>query len=103
MEQDTAVTEMLFRVDKTKGFEGTIFALMPYDIADRSGNITTYQHVGQHSAGDYHICLAQSKRATPSQYADLKKDLESAGYKIKVISHRSYSKYLKAYKASKTV
>ena len=86
--------DVLFRYDTTKGFEGTIFAVFPYDVVDHSGNVTVYQHIGQHSAGDYNLCLQTSRPATPAEYDDLKKELESIGYEVNVIKKRNYNKYL---------
>jgi hypothetical protein len=90
--------EVLFRYDTTKDFKGTIFAVFPYDIADHDGNVTTYQHIGQHSAGDYNHCLQTSRQATPEEYQDLKKELESIGYELNIIKKRNYDKYLCQFK-----
>jgi hypothetical protein len=51
MEKDTHITEVIFRVDTTKDFKGTVFALLPNEI-ERNGMVTSYQHVGQHSTAD---------------------------------------------------
>ena len=84
-------TSVLF---KREGAE--ICAIMPYELADRQGNMTSYAHIGQHSAcsPDYANGL---KNATASEYAALKLELETAGYKIKVIKKVVYVKYIKAY------
>ena len=94
MKKDTYTTEVIFRVDKTKNFNGTIFALMPYDIQNRNGLISSYQHVGQHSSADYNHCIKSSKPATEIEYTQLKNEMESLGYNIKVITKRNYNKYL---------
>lgn len=48
-----------------------------------NGMQTCYCHIGQHSecSPEY---VKECKLATPEQYADLKKELESIGYKLKV-------------------
>ena len=92
MEKDTHITEVIFRVDTTKDFKGTVFALLPYEI-ERNGTVTSYQHVGQHSTADYNHCVKTSKLAKESEYTDLKKEMESLGYNIKVIKKRNYRKY----------
>lgn len=99
MEQDTEFTDVVFRIDTTKDFKGTVFALLPHDVCDYKGNVTTYQHVGQHSGADYKHCISTSKPASPGEYADLKSELESNySYKLNVIRKQNYSKYLKSYK-----
>ena len=40
-----------------------------------------------------------SKLATAEEYADLKKEMESIGYKINVVKKRNYDKYLQSYKS----
>ena len=90
--------DVLFRYDTTKDFKGDIFAVFPHEVADYSGNVTIYCHVGQHSVGDYNVCLQTSRPATPAEYEDLKKELESIGYEVNVVKKRNYDKYLADYK-----
>lgn len=97
MEKDTHTTEVMFRVDTTNDFKGTIIAILPHELNNHKGHVVVYQHVGQHSGGDYYWMLKTSKPANESEYADLKQELESIGYNIKVVKKRNYNKYLKAY------
>ncbi len=97
MEKDTNITDIVFRVDTSKDFKGTIFALFPHDVFDHRGNVTTYQHVGQHSGGDYKACIGFSKLATAEESADLKRELEGYGYNINVVKKQNYKKFLKSY------
>lgn len=85
------MTSVLFKVEGSE-----VCAVMPYEIFDRQGNMTNYAHVGQHSAcsPDY---VNKLKNATESEYAVLKSELETAGYKINVIKRITYDKYVKAY------
>jgi hypothetical protein len=94
MEKDTYTTDIIFRVDTTKEFKGTVFAIFPHDVCTHSGLVTTYQHVGQHSGGDYQRCIETSRLAKPSEYKELKKEMESLGYNIVVRKRRNYDKYL---------
>ena len=98
MEKDTNITEVIFRVDTTKDWKGTIFAILPHEVCDNKGNVTTYQHIGQHSGGCYQTMVKQSRLATESEYANLKKEMESLGYNFKVIKKRNYDKFLKSYR-----
>ena len=97
MEKDKKITEVIFRVDTTKDFKGTVFALLPYQI-ERNGSVTSYQHVGQHSTANYDWCVKSSKLAKESEYTYLKKEMESLGYNIKVIKKRNYTKFLNEYR-----
>ena len=98
MKKDKYKTDVVFRFDNTKGFKGTIFALLPHEVCDFDGNVTTYQHVGQHSAGDYNHCIKTSRPATEAEYADLKKEMEGLGYDFKVVKKQNRNKYLKSYR-----
>ena len=97
MTKDTNITEVLFRVDTTKDFKGTIFALLPYEISDYKGSVTSYQHIGQHNSADYNHCLKHSKSATNKEASELKIEMESIGYNLRVVTRRNYTKFLKAY------
>lgn len=98
MEKDDYITDVVFRVDTTKDWKGTVYALMPHDCCDFKGHVSTYQHVGQHSAADYNHYISKSRPASPKEYADLKKEMEQGyGYNLKVVSKRNYDKYLKSY------
>jgi len=95
---DANKTDVIFRVDTSKDWKGTIFALFPHDVADNKGNVTSYQHVGQHSTADYNHCIKTSRIATENEYKDLKKELECLGYNLNIIKKQNYQKYLSSYK-----
>lgn len=94
MTQDTHKTDVVFRVDTTKDFKGTIFALLPHEAYNNLGHVTSYQHVGQHSGADYKHCIAKSRPAKENDYKDLKIEMESIGYNLNVIKKQNYIKYL---------
>lgn len=98
MKKDNYKTDIVFRVDTSKEFKGTVFALFPHEVCNHRGEVTTYQHVGQHSSADYNHCIKISRLATESEYNDLKKEMESLGYNINVVTKRNYAKYLASYK-----
>lgn len=97
MEKDNYITEVVFRVDKYGKFKGTVYAMLPHECSDFKGNVTSYQHVGQHSGANYNGCIESSRPATEAEYKDLKEEMESIGYNLKVIKKRNYDKYLKSY------
>jgi len=99
MKKDKQKTDVVFRIDTTKDFKGIVFALLPHECCDYKGNVTTYQHVGQHSGADYSHCIRTSRPATKKEYNDLKKEMEiHYGYNLNVINRRNYNKYLQSYK-----
>jgi hypothetical protein len=71
------VTRVVFRKWNRKN--GTVIALFP-DIGHAPGLVSSYEHVGQHGGADYSGVINHTKPATPDEYADLKKELESAPY-----------------------
>ena len=77
--EDLDETLTIFRKFK----EGDIIALFP-EIYQMNGNIMSYMHVGQHSMADYGVILDKTKPAKPEEYSDLKTELESIGYDLKV-------------------
>lgn len=98
MLQDTHKTDVMFRVDTTKDFKGTVFAVLPHNVETIFGDIATYQHVGQHSIGNYQTCLTQSRPANELESADLKAEMESLGYNIKVVKKQTHKKFVSAWK-----
>lgn len=98
MEKDNYITDVVFRVDTTGSWKGTVFAMLPHECSDYKGNVTCYQHVGQHSSADYHGCVAKSRLATETEYADLKREMENIGYVLKVIKKQDRHKFLVSYR-----
>lgn len=92
-----SITEVIFRkYPKKEG--GQIIALFPY-VCERSfGTCESYMHIGQHSTADYQGVMQSTKAAKPSEYSDLKAELESYGpaetnYNLKVITKIQWRKY----------
>jgi len=81
-------TIVIFRMDR----EGNVFALMPELPADNYGTYCTcFQHIGQHCAADYYGCIAESRPATPAEYADLQAELQQRGYEMEVRQRATYA------------
>ena len=80
IKQMDEITEVIFRVFNN----GDVIALFP-GIPGTSNPYTcmSFMHVGQHSAADPRI-VDTTRLATPKEYADLKRELESRGYRLKV-------------------
>jgi len=97
MKKDNYKTDMVFRVSKRKYLKGEVFALFPHEVADLKGNVTCYQHLGQHSSADYQYSMSKSRKATEEELKPLKIELESLGYDVNVISKQNYDKYLSSY------
>lgn len=89
MEDTKTKVNVIFKVCKG---ELTAFILDKHShiIDANHGNILCYAHIGQHSEADYGYYL-RGKQATPSEYKELKAELESIGYDIKVVKKIQYS------------
>jgi hypothetical protein len=89
--QDTETTKVVFRK-----FQGEIIALFPEEAFTLDPVLcSSYAHVGQHSAADYYGVLTSSKPATDAEAADLKAELESLGYNLKVYRRSPLDAYQK--------
>jgi hypothetical protein len=95
MNKDDFKTDVIFRKYRVSG---EIIALMPHDVVDFEGNVNSYMHVGQHCGADFVGVIAQTIPATKSEYADLKKELESIGYNVNVYKRINRDKYLASLK-----
>lgn len=60
--------------------DGEVIAIFPNAIADYSGHVQTYLHVGQHGAGNFPALMRDTKAATSLEYSALKKELSEIGY-----------------------
>lgn len=86
---NSEVTPVMFRVWQDKG-DAEVFALFPADFADNYGDCcSSYQHIGQHCAANYHYCIQHSRPAKSEEYANLKIELERIGYILQVIQRAS--------------
>ena len=74
---------VIFR--KWKGKPKTIIAILPDEKGVNLGNTLMYEHIGQHGEGDYYGVISQTTLAKPDEYKDLLTELESVGYKLKVV------------------
>ena len=68
-----------------KGNDTDVFALFPVLPSDNDGYLCTcYQHVGQHGAADYRLCIRKSRPASKAEAADLLTELKRIGYNPQV-------------------
>jgi hypothetical protein len=82
-------TRVIFR----KYNDGQVIAIFPYEIADAAGNVTSYMHIGQHSAASLDI-IRSTKAAGADEYKDLMTELKSIGYDLivnKRVNHNDYN------------
>lgn len=79
---DTEKTIVVFRKFRK---EGDIIAMFPLINADNNkGACMSYQHIGQHGAASYDLVNAYTIPALEREYTELKKELESIGYNLKI-------------------
>ena len=98
MDKDTEFTDVIFRVDTTKDFKGTVFALFPHDVCTKEGHVTTYQHVGQHSSANYPWCIKRSRPATAEELKPLYTELNNLGYLLRIVKKQNYDKYMVSFR-----
>lgn len=94
MEKDTEETLVIFRKYKRKHASKyykednipEILALFPeIEATPDKSTCLCYQHVGQHGDANYYYCIHElTVPATSEEYSDLKKELESLGYNLKI-------------------
>jgi hypothetical protein len=70
--------------------ERDLIALFPkinYDSGDTTEPrfCMSYQQIGQHGQANYRMIMRQSRPTTKREYASLKRELETIGYKLKVL------------------
>lgn len=69
---------------------GALIALFPQLPSDCLGNfVDSYMQVGQHAGADYHGVIQATTAATAEDAADLIRELERIGYRLKVIKRAS--------------
>lgn len=69
-----------------KWANGDIIALFPQLPHDLRGDYcVSYEHVGQHGAALASHVIANTTPATPDEYADLMRELETIGYSLRVV------------------
>jgi hypothetical protein len=84
--QDKEETPVMFRADRAGQFKGHVTAVFPCEPGTNdAGTMSCFAHVGQHGACSLEW-YNSTRPATPEEYADLKKELESApyGYRLKI-------------------
>lgn len=79
---DTEKTVVVFR--KYRG-NGELIAIFPLINANNDrACCQSYQHIGQHGTASYWLIGAYTVPAKEHEYRDLKKELESIGYNLKI-------------------
>ena len=78
--EDLAVVHVVFLKN-----QGEVYAYFPNMLWNLSGDKGCYQHIGQHGACsiDY---AKESTVCTGEEYLELKTELETIGYKLKVMN-----------------
>jgi len=78
------MTKVLFLVHTDTDGAEDLFAYFPNEMHN-GDTPSCYSHVGQHSACSP-LYAAESREATPKEYASLKTELERLGYRLKVLN-----------------
>lgn len=83
MEKDKEITEVIFR----KFRNGDVIAMFPAlasSCHNQAINCLSYMHVGQHSEASLWL-VYDTRPAKEDEYASLYSELESIGYRLKVV------------------
>lgn len=84
MQEETLTIFRKIKPDYTP-YRPEIIALFPEEKADYNGlKCLSYMHVGQHGPADYDHVIMTTTKATTEEYSDLKTELESIGYNLKI-------------------
>lgn len=83
------ITPVIFRVWKGRGDVIALFPTIPDD--NRGYNVMSYEHVGQHGGASMRTMAEKTRPAKPSEYANLKQELEQIGYKLKVYQRETHA------------
>lgn len=78
------MTKVVFR----KWKNGDIIALFPDDVNPHNGTVTSYMHIGQHSAADYTHVIMATQPANETEFQSLRQELQSIGYNNLRIAQR---------------
>jgi hypothetical protein len=61
--------------------DGDVIALFPDIPFDDAGHVSSYSHIGQHSAANYEGVITDTLPAREHEYRHLLKELKKVGYK----------------------
>lgn len=92
-DESASVTLVVFRRwPRSSG--GDIIALFPAQPADHLGRFCdAYEHVGQHGGADYHGVVQVTKPVSDDEAADLIRELERIGYRLRVVKRVSRKRH----------
>ncbi|MFC5509287.1 hypothetical protein [Bosea massiliensis] len=85
-------TIVCFRTDKRGDHKGDVTAVFPFEDEGR-GLMACYAHIGQHSTCDAGWVTGNTRPATAEEYADLKRELESAPYRYRLAIRDRFPSY----------
>jgi hypothetical protein len=87
-------TRIVFRTFKSGDAKGEVIALFIDTSNDccTKANVMSYMHVGQHCEANYNGIIAETRRATPEEYAPLADELHRIGYTNIEVMYRKSNK-----------
>lgn len=88
MKKEEEETKVIFKLARYPDGEREIVAFFPGASAN-PGNIMCYAHNGQHGEASEVFYYANCRNCTEEQYAPLKRELESIGYRLSVVKRIS--------------
>ena len=98
MKKDDEETKVIFKEARYPGGEREIIAFFPGETANW-GCILCYTHHGQHGEASEEFYYMNCRNCTESQYAYLKRELETHyGYRLKVVKRMTRKDREKAWR-----
>ena len=88
MKQDKEETKVIFKIARYEDGEKEVVAFFP-GMPAKPGRVFCYAHNGQHDEAGYEFYAMNCKNCTEEQYAPLKRELESIGYRLRVVKRIS--------------
>lgn len=86
------LTDVIFRAWRGTG---EVIALFPYESYGTNRGewwlCQSFEHIGQHSAASIEL-IGTTREARPDEYADLMRELQGRGYRLRVIKRVNRNK-----------
>ena len=77
------LTKVIFR--RWRSGDKAVIALFPEQPAELfRPYCNSYEHLGQHGSADANFVVSKTRLAKKEEYAELKRELERIGYKLKI-------------------
>lgn len=95
MNTEKTPTIVVFRAFDDGDIIALLMSLNESNNCANSGMVVDYMHIGQHGESDPYAVVSNTRPASPAEYDDLKRELESLGYVLEVRKRASLRQMLR--------